>query len=99
MSFSHHLVEGTLADYDNEQTLDWRKSTRSDTHGCMEIALDGGMVLVRDSKRPYGPILSISPRAWAALLAQVRSSSLVIHAISDPGDERQGVPRTKRDFA
>jgi hypothetical protein len=67
-------MEETMADYGDEQALDWRKSRRSDSGGCLEIALDGGMVLLRDSKRPAGPILSISPRAWAALLAQVRGS-------------------------
>ena len=65
-----------MADYYNEQALDWRKSTRSDSGSCLEVALDGGIVLVRDSKRPDGPVLSISPRAWAVLLAQLRGSTL-----------------------
>jgi hypothetical protein len=65
-----------MADYENEQALDWRKSTRSDSGGCLEVALDGGIVLVRDSKRPDGPILSISTFAWAVLLAQLRGSAL-----------------------
>lgn len=64
-----------MADYDNEQALDWRKSTRSNTGACLEVALDGEIVLVRDSKRPYGPILSIPPGAWAVLLAQLRGSA------------------------
>lgn len=64
-----------MADYDNEQALDWRKSTRSDSSGCLEVALDGRIILVRDSKRPDGPILSISRGAWAILLAQVRGST------------------------
>jgi hypothetical protein len=64
-----------MADHDNEQALEWRKSTRSDSGGCLEVALDGEIVLVRDSKRPDGPILSISPRAWAVLLAQLRGSA------------------------
>jgi hypothetical protein len=65
-----------MADYENEQALDWRKSTRSDSGGCLEVALHGGIVLVRDSKHPDGPILSISARAWAVLLAQLRGSAL-----------------------
>jgi Domain of unknown function (DUF397) len=64
-----------MADHDNEQALEWRKSTRSDSGGCLEVALDGETVLVRDSKRTDGPILSISPRAWAVLLAQLRDSA------------------------
>jgi hypothetical protein len=65
-----------MADYDNQQALDWRKSTRSDSGNCLEVALADGIVLVRHSKRPDGPILSLSPRAWTVLLAQLRDSAL-----------------------
>ena len=63
-----------MANYDNEQALEWRKSTRSNSVGCLEVALDGGVVLLRDSKRPDGPILSISPGSWQAFLKKVRGS-------------------------
>ncbi|WP_329299546.1 DUF397 domain-containing protein [Streptomyces sp. NBC_00659] len=52
----------------------WRKSTYSDDNGgsCLEVA-DGvpGVVPVRDSKLPDGPVLLIGADAWAAFVAGV----------------------------
>ncbi|MFP8941233.1 DUF397 domain-containing protein [Streptomyces fenghuangensis] len=40
---------------------------------CVEVADDvPGAVPVRDSKRPTGPILGISPDAWGAFLDHLR---------------------------
>lgn len=61
-----------MADWD-EMALAWRKSTRSNSGGCVEMALGDQVVLLRDSKRPEGTVLSVSPRAWAVLMAQVRN--------------------------
>jgi hypothetical protein len=61
-----------VADCD-ETVLAWRKSTRSNSGGCVEMALSNQVVLLRDSKRPEGPVLSVSPGVWAALLARVRN--------------------------
>lgn len=61
-----------MADCD-EMTPAWRKSTRSNSGGCVEMALSDRVVLLRDSKRPEGPVLSVPPGAWAALLARVRN--------------------------
>ena len=44
----------------------WRKSTRSGTQGdCVEVADNlAGVVGVRDSKDPAGPVLTFTPDAW-----------------------------------
>jgi hypothetical protein len=43
----------------------WRKSTRSDSTNCVEVADNlPGRVLVRDSKDPAGPSLAFGPAAW-----------------------------------
>ncbi|SBT65509.1 protein of unknown function (DUF397) [Micromonospora sediminicola] len=45
----------------------WRKSTRSGGNGgnCVEVAGNlPGVVGVRDSKDPAGPVLTFSPAAW-----------------------------------
>ncbi|NBE81804.1 DUF397 domain-containing protein [Micromonospora rubida] len=45
----------------------WRKSTRSGSNGgeCVEVADNlPGVVAVRDSKNPDGPVLTFSPAAW-----------------------------------
>jgi uncharacterized protein DUF397 len=50
--------------------LSWRKSSYSATSSgnCVEVAF-GGIVAVRDSKNPAGPILTVSPTAWRAFLS------------------------------
>ncbi|WFE34143.1 DUF397 domain-containing protein [Micromonospora sp. WMMD975] len=53
----------------------WRKSTRSGDNGgeCVEVADDlPGLVAVRDSKDPVGPVLTFAPAAWTAFTAQAK---------------------------
>lgn len=38
--------------------ITWRKSSRSNSGACVEIAVGGASVHVRDSKDPTGPILT-----------------------------------------
>ncbi|WP_410811325.1 DUF397 domain-containing protein [Micromonospora sp. 067-2] len=54
----------------------WRKSTRSNGSGgaCVEVADNlPGLVAVRDSKDPTGPVLTFAADAWRAF---VRSDSI-----------------------
>jgi hypothetical protein len=54
----------------------WRKSTYSGGNGgdCVEVARSlPGIVAVRDSKDPRGPVLTFAPAAWAAFTAGVNS--------------------------
>ncbi|MGW5122515.1 DUF397 domain-containing protein [Streptomyces sp. NPDC004069] len=52
--------------------LVWRKSTYSSGEGgeCVEVAVAGGSVHVRDSKQAVegGPVLRVGSVAWSALL-------------------------------
>jgi len=55
--------------------LKWRKSSRSGTGNgnCVEVATNvAGVVAVRDSKDPEGPMLSVSPVEWRAFLSSLR---------------------------
>ena len=52
--------------------LDWRKSSTSNSVGCVEVAFVGESILVRHSKDPSGPVLTFSEREWAAFLTGVR---------------------------
>ncbi|MEU9303942.1 DUF397 domain-containing protein [Streptomyces sp. NPDC048269] len=47
----------------------WHKSSYSDTDGgqCVEVATSPTTVHVRDSKITDGPVLTLTPSAWAAL--------------------------------
>jgi len=61
--------------YDFVGAARWRKSTYSDGNGgsCVEVA-DGvpGVVPVRDSKVPVGPVLLIGTLAWTEFIGAVR---------------------------
>jgi Domain of unknown function (DUF397) len=53
--------------------MNWRRSSFSMSNGhCVEVALRGGRVLVRDSKDPDGPVLSFSQAEWAGFLTDVK---------------------------
>ncbi|MFH9073632.1 DUF397 domain-containing protein [Streptomyces alboflavus] len=45
----------------------WRKSTHStaDEPECVEVAATLEAILIRDSKNPDGPRLTLTPAAWA----------------------------------
>ncbi|MFJ6197219.1 DUF397 domain-containing protein [Micromonospora sp. NPDC092111] len=53
----------------------WRKSTRSGSGGgdCVEVADNlVGIVGVRDSKDPAGPVLTLEPKTWKAFVGFAR---------------------------
>ncbi|MBO4205649.1 DUF397 domain-containing protein [Micromonospora echinofusca] len=57
----------------------WRKSTRSGDNGgnCVEVADNlTGVVGLRDSKDPTGPVLTFPPTAWAAFVSATRRGTL-----------------------
>lgn len=52
----------------------WRTSTRSGASGgnCVEVASNlPGVVGVRDSKDPSGPVLVFGPTTWRAFVARL----------------------------
>jgi uncharacterized protein DUF397 len=50
----------------------WRKSTASASTNCVEVAMHGGLIHVRDSKAPAAGHLSFTPAEWDAFLTGVR---------------------------
>jgi hypothetical protein len=57
---------------------DWRKSSYSGNGGgnCVEVALNlPGVVAVRDSKDPDGPVLIISRNEWARFISRLRATA------------------------
>jgi len=57
------------------ESLTWRKSSRSAGGNCVEVAkvASGGMA-VRDSKNPDGPILRFAPNAWCAFMIVLKTN-------------------------
>jgi hypothetical protein len=57
--------------------IHWRRSSRSQGNAqgnCVEVSTNvTGATLVRDSKNPNGPRLSLGPTALAAFLSKVKS--------------------------
>lgn len=56
----------------------WRKSTFSNGSGgnCVDVALNlPGVVAVRDSKNPHGPVLVVSGDEWASFITRLRATT------------------------
>ena len=50
----------------------WRTSTLCDLNGCVEVAILGDRVAVRDAKDRAGPVLVFTAREWEAFVGGVR---------------------------
>jgi hypothetical protein len=53
--------------------LEWFKSSYSGSQGdnCVEVALQPGMVYIRDSKDTHRGSLTVSPQAWSAFTTEL----------------------------
>lgn len=63
---------------EEQMEMRWRKSSFSGNGGgdCVEVATrQPGVVAVRDSKNPDGPVLIITPAGWATFTACLRSTA------------------------
>lgn len=51
--------------------LTWRRSSRCDSGTCVEVAITDERVLLRDSRDPDGPRLSLTRAEWVDFLRWV----------------------------
>ena len=64
----------------------WRKSTLSTTNGCVEVAVVGDRIAVRDSKQEgRGPVLEFTAVEWAAFVGGVRAGEFDLEFGLSPG--------------
>lgn len=56
----------------------WTKSSYSagNNNDCVEVATAPEAILVRDSKDPQGPHLTLTPEAWTAFLAYAADAAV-----------------------
>jgi hypothetical protein len=52
--------------------LQWRKSSRCDTASCVEVAVTGTGIAMRDSKAPHQSHLELSRQDWKAFVAGLK---------------------------
>ncbi|WP_405112591.1 DUF397 domain-containing protein [Micromonospora sp. NBC_01405] len=56
-------------------SANWRKARRSGNTDCVEVAHNlPGVVAVRDSKDPSGPVLAFNPQTWHAFIEHAKRS-------------------------
>lgn len=64
---------------DDLTNANWVKSSHSGGNGgdCVELAaLSGSRIAVRDSKRPYGPVLRFTTAEWNAFRTSLKDGDL-----------------------
>ncbi len=55
----------------------WRKSSYSNSaNGCVEAGHLTGLVGIRDSKDPHGPVQLYTARQWTRFIAAIRTGEL-----------------------
>jgi Domain of unknown function (DUF397) len=52
---------------------DWRKSSFCGSSACVEVAMSGDDVLLRDSKDANSPVLRFTADEWTAFVAGVNA--------------------------
>jgi hypothetical protein len=65
-------------------TLSWRKSSYSASGDCVEVAISGDSVWVRDSKRRESPTLEFPSSEWHAFLTGIRDGRFARTSLEAP---------------
>jgi hypothetical protein len=57
---------------EGQSSASWRKSSRSVSSNCVEVAVTDSTTLVRDSKNPAGGILEFESSAWSRFITGIQ---------------------------
>lgn len=52
--------------------LTWRTALSCDGGACVEVAADQDMILIRNSRKPGGPLLEYSPEEWHEFVSGIK---------------------------
>ena len=53
--------------------MDWRRSTFCESGACVEVASLDGMIALRDSGGPNGPIIWCDPIGWRSFIKRAKN--------------------------
>lgn len=73
--------------------IHWRKSSHSGSttdEACIELARMPAAIGIRDSKDPHGPHLTVTTRAFADLVTQIKHPALTARPASQGGFTTEG---------
>ena len=71
---SRSYANGSYANGSCVEAASWRKSTASESNGdCVEAGHGAGVTVVRDSQDRDGGLLEVTPAAWAAFTARLKT--------------------------
>jgi hypothetical protein len=71
-----HLKESAMS-----LSSTWKRSRRSGPQGgnCVEVRrTNDGIIQVRDSKDPHGPVLALTPAAWHTFIDGIKAEQLAL---------------------
>jgi hypothetical protein len=63
------------------QTLSWRKSSASGSGNCVEVAMRGGSIFMRDSKDRTGAVLIFNEAEWQAFIVGMQGDEFALEAL------------------
>jgi hypothetical protein len=58
------------------ESQQWRRASRCGANGCVEVAVQGDQVRVRQSRHPDGPSLEYSRAEWQRFIRYVKAGNL-----------------------
>jgi hypothetical protein len=65
---------------DPASNVQFKKSSLSGAGGCVEVAIVGERIAVRDSKQRGGPVLNFTAVEWDAFVGGVRNGEFDRHS-------------------
>jgi Domain of unknown function (DUF397) len=58
-----------------QKKLHWRVAQKCENGACIQVAPNGGTVIVGDSKHPDGPTLNYTRTAWRNFVREIKNGT------------------------